>query len=128
MVDPQYILYFPNPNPNPNQNPNLFSKNEIKNHIVILDNYLKLVEFYIIFKFVIFKINTMGYDKSVHIDNLCLIFDYIIDIYDLIDEHIYKIRKLSNSKSEQNVIFKKMNTIYIYIRKQGYLKRNLYFN
>jgi len=104
-----------------------FSKNEIKNYLVILDNYLKIVETYIIFKFVIYKIYILKkYDTQQYINYLCLIFDYIINIYDLIDEHIYKIRKLSNSKSEQNVIFKKINTIYIFIRKQGYFKRNYF--
>jgi hypothetical protein len=106
----------------------LFSKNEIKNYLVILDNYLKIVETYIILKFVIYKIyKSKKYDIQQYINYLCLIFDYIIGVYDLIDENIYKIRKLSNSKSEQNVIFKKINTIYIFIRKQGYFKRNFFF-
>lgn len=104
-----------------------FSKHEIKQYLVMLDNYLKLVEIYVILKFVIYKIYISNYDTSEYVDNLCLIFDYIIGIYDLIDEHIYKIRKLSNSKSEQNVIFKKINTVYLFIRKQGYLKKNIFF-
>ena len=92
---------------------------------------------YIILKFIVFKldnfkicselkINSMQEYKTLCIDKLCIIFDYIIGIYDLIDENIYKIRKLSNSKLELCELFKKINIVYLSIRKQGFLKKNIF--
>ena len=63
---------------------------------------------------------------SIYIEKICIIFDYIIGIYDLIDENIYKIRKLSSSKLELTDLFKKINKIYIYVRKHGFFKKNIF--
>jgi hypothetical protein len=99
-----------------------FTKHEIKNYIKIFDNYKILLEIYIIFKYIIFKLysNIIEYNTK-----LTILFSYIITIYDLFDKYICKIRKLSISKSELNKLFLKMNIIYIYIRKRGYLKKNI---
>ena len=114
-----------------------FSKQDKKNYLIILDNYLILIEIYIILKFIVHRfitfksyseseINLILEFKSLFINKLCIIYDYVIGIYDSIDEHIYKIRKLSNSKLELCELFKKINTIYIYVRKQGFLKKNIF--
>lgn len=100
---------------------NFLSEQEIIDFQLILDNYLKSVEIYIIYKFIIFKLKK--YDL---IFKLTEIFNNIIEIYYMIDKFIYKIRKLSNSKNKISSLFKKINKIYIYIRKQGYLKKNIF--
>lgn len=107
-------------------NSNIFDKHEIKNYLILIENYKIFVEIYIVIKFVVFKNYSKTDFTSILILDLCKIFDLIIGIYDLIDTHIYKIRKLSGSKSELDELFKKINTIYIYIRKRGYLKKNIY--
>jgi hypothetical protein len=107
-------------------NSNIFDKHEIKNYLMLMENYLIFIKIYIVIKFVIFKNYSNSKFISIIIPDLCKIFDLIIGIYDIIDIHIYKIRKLSCSKSELEELFKKINTIYIYVRKQGYLKKNIY--
>jgi len=113
------------------------SKSDSNNYMVLLDNYLILIDIYIILKFIIFRfiifktyseleVNAIKENITKYICNMCMIFDYIIGIYDLIDEHIHKIRKLSNSKLELGKIFKKMNILYIFIRKQGFFKKNIF--
>lgn len=98
-----------------------FTKHDIKNYQIFMDNYLIMVEIYLVLKFIV--CSSLYYEK---IKNLSVIFDYIIEIYDMIDKHIYKIRKLSGSKSNLDKLFKKINKVYIYIRKQGYLKKNIF--
>jgi hypothetical protein len=105
---------------------NIFDKHEIKNYLMLMENYLIFIKIYIVIKFIIFKNYSNSNFTSIIIPDLCKIFDLIIGIYDIIDIHIYKIRKLSCSKSELEELFKKINTIYIYVRKQGYLKKNIY--
>ena len=93
---------------------------------MIMDNYLELIEIYIVIKFIVFKNYSNLNSMSELIYNLSKIFNYIMIIYDTIDIHIYKIRKLSGSKIELGKLFKKINTIYIYVRKQGYMKKNIF--
>ena len=113
------------------------STNVLNNYLVLFDNYLALTNIYIILKFILYKyitfklyseleINDLVKYKNLFIQKLCIIFDYIIGIYNLTDEHIYKIRKLSISKLEIYELFKKINIIHIYIRKQGFLKKNIF--
>lgn len=107
-------------------NSNVFDSHEIKNYSILIDNYIIFIELYIVLKFIVFKNYSKINFTSSMIPNLCKIFDIIIEIYDLFDTHIYKIRKLSGSKSDFVVLFKKINNVYIYIRKQGYIKKNIY--
>lgn len=107
-------------------NLNLFSEYDINNYLMIMDNYLELIEIYIVIKFIVFKNYSNLNSMSELIYNLSKIFNYIMIIYDTIDIHIYKIRKLSGSKIELGKLFKKINTIYIYVRKQGYMKKNIF--
>jgi len=108
-------------------NSNVFDRHEIKNYTILMDNYIVFIELYIVLKFVVFKNYSKINFTSSMIVNLCKIFDIIIEIYDLFDTHIYKIRKLSCSKSELDILFKKINNVYIYVRKQGYMKKNIFF-
>lgn len=108
------------------ENSNIFDRHEIKNYLILMENYKIFVEIYIMIKFVVFKNYSKTDFISILFVDLCKIFDLIIEIYDLFDTHIYKIRKLSGSKSELDELFKKINTIYIYIRKCGYFKKNIY--
>lgn len=103
-------------------NSNIFDKYEINNYLLLIDNYVVLIKIYVVIKFAIFK----NYSNNNLFLDLCKIFDLIIGIYDMIETHIYKIRKLSSSKSELEELFKKINIVYIYIRKQGYLKKNVF--
>ena len=107
-------------------NSNIFDKHEIKYFLILIENYMISIKIYIVMKYIVFKNYSKTDFISLLISNLCKIFDLIIGIYDLINVHIYKIRKLSSSKSELDKLFKKINTIYIYIRKCGYLKKNLF--
>ena len=56
------------------------------------------------------------------INKLINIFSNIIFIYDSIENNIYKIRKLSNSKSNLKELFAKLNISHIYIKKNGFIK------
>ena len=104
------------------KNDNKFSDEDIEKYTKLLEIYKLLVELYQIMKFIGYK---YFLDNKEFINKLIIIFGNIIQIYDLMDEHINKIRKLSNSKSNLNKLFSKFNTIYIYIRKQGYYKKNI---
>lgn len=107
-----------------NENSDIFTENQIKNFINTIDNYMELIEIYIVIKFVIFQ-KTLNEQNNLII-KLSKLFDLLINIYDSFDGNIYKIRKLSGSKNYLSILFKKMNIIYILVRKQGFFKKNIY--
>lgn len=102
----------------------IFSKLEIDNYIYIISKYKSLVELFQIIKVV--GIKFYSNDKNFILFNT-LFFSNLIEIYDEIEDNLYKIRKLSNAKSNIAGIFSNLNITYIYLRKYGFFKKNIYW-
>ena len=92
-----------------------------------LDTYTKIVYIYEIIiesfqfsKILIYKHLSTNLEL---IKKLMIFYTNIIEIYDGIQDNLFKIRKLSNSKSDLKNIFLKINTTFINIRKCGYFKK-----
>ena len=54
------------------------------------------------------------------------LYSDIVNIYDEIYKSIYKIRKLSSSRTSIKQIFLDLMVAFIYVRKQGFFKKNIY--
>jgi len=102
---------------------NFFDQNQINYYIYIIDKYKILIELFQIIK--VIGIKFYPYDKNYI--NLCtLLFSNIIQIYDNIDDNLYKIRKLVNSKSNIKLLFKNIYLTLIYVKKQGFFTKNIF--
>jgi len=104
------------------QNENSYLKtNDTDKYIEIITQYTLLIENLLIMKttqYIFFKNN-----KNI-IQSHTYFYTNLIKIYDSMYDNLYKIRKLSNSKSYFSKLFAKLNITYIYIKKQGFLKKN----
>ena len=87
----------------------------------IIEKYKIIIEIFSLIKIIEFKFLLLN--KNIIIKHIDL-FTILIDINDKIHDNLYKIRKLSNSKSNCSILFKNLNSCFIYIKKQGYLKKN----
>ena len=87
--------------------------------ILILEKYNFIIYLYQILKIIGYKFYLK---ENKFINKLINIFSNIIFIYDSIENNIYKIRKLSISKSNLKELFAKLNISYIYIKKNGFIK------
>ena len=102
---------------------NIFSQEQIEILIFAINKYKSLIEIFQVIKVIGIKFYS---DDKNFILFIRLFFSIIIEIYDTIQENLYKIRKLSNSKSNLSKLFSILNTSFIYIRKQGFFKKNIY--
>lgn len=93
--------------------------NEINSNII--EKYKIIIEIFSLIKIIEFKF--LSSNKNIIIKHI-YIFTILIDINDKIHDNLYKIRKLSNSKLNCSILFKNLNSCFIYIKKQGYLKKN----
>lgn len=100
-----------------------FNDSDINQFILIIIQYTRLIELVQIIK--IIGIKFFENDEK-YIDSIVRILTVIHEIYDSIGQNIYKIRKLSSSKSGLRELFTKLNSTYVFIRKQGYLKKNIF--
>lgn len=104
----------------------------------LLDSYVLMVEIYIVLKFGICRIwDEVEFDTQQILRSLSTVFDVLVGVYDLFDAHIEKIRKLGwvresgsstewEGREEVGELFNKINRIYIQVRKQGYMKKNIF--
>ena len=90
--------------------------NKIKKNI---NDYKYFVNIYIIIKCIIISYNL----KELILKNV-RIFTNLIHIYDELNNNIYKIRKLSNNKNDFDKMLNELNSLFIYIKKQGFFKKN----
>ena len=85
----------------------------------IINDYKKILNIYLIaksFKFL--------YGSFEYIIKLAKLFSLIMYLYDSVDIHIIKIRKLGNKKSVFNIVFLHLNSTFIYLKKIGLCKKN----
>ena len=99
----------------------IFSQKQIELFIFSINKYKSLIEIFQIIKVIGIKFYS---DDKKFILWIISYFSSIIEIYDLIQSNQYKIRKLSNSKSNLAKLFLILNSTYIYVKKQGFLKKN----
>jgi hypothetical protein len=52
------------------------------------------------------------------------LFSNIIKVYDIIEFNIYKIRKISSGETLINKLFLKVLSFHIYIKKNGFCKKD----
>jgi hypothetical protein len=104
------------------KNNNYFTSEQITNLLIVLNKYKYLIDIFIYTKIIQYKYFKSDKDKI--LKNI-IFYSIIIEIYDEIYTNLYKIRKLSNPKSSFGNLFSQINTIYIYIKKQGFLKKNI---
>lgn len=102
-----------------------FSNEQIDNFLFSITKYKTMIELFQIIKVIGIKIYPN--DKK-FILFIISIFSSLIEIYDGINDNLYKIRKLSNSNSNLNTLFTELNHTFIFIRKQGYFKKNIYLD
>jgi hypothetical protein len=88
-----------------------------------INDYKKICDIYVLIKHINININTLLTNK-IHIIT-CKIFSLVIEIYDSIYSNIFKIRKLSNNKCSINLFFMELGSMFIYIKKIGYFKKQL---
>lgn len=93
---------------------NTFDDN-IKIYKIILDSFI------IIKSILYFQFQSLNNNFVLKIVKLAT---NIIDIYDEIETNIYKIRKLSHQDYLHYKIFLKLNSLFIYFKKNKYLKKN----
>ena len=105
--------------------------NHIFDDILLLNDSIKhyknICDIYIILKSIIISyddINDSINNNSI-IKDMTKLYSYIISLYDKINDNIYKIRKLSNNKTDVNILFLELNCIYIYIKKISLCKKNI---
>jgi hypothetical protein len=84
-----------------------------------IDNYIFITELYLILKSMTFLLNS---NKS--IIKIAKLFSYIMRIYDLIENSLHKIRKISNSLTDFNKIFLTILSNHIFMKKNGFCKKD----
>ncbi len=84
-----------------------------------LKKYYKLIDCYLIIRCI-----KKHYFNENFIIQIVKLFGQLIYFFDQIDKNIYKIRKLSTGNNEQNKIFLKLNSTYLYIKKIGFFRKN----
>ncbi len=80
--------------------------------------FKELINIYLILKYI-----KLLYWNDKFILEYIKIFEYIIYIFDKIEDSIDKIRKLSNSSSVSSKCFKELNSIYLFMKKIGLCKK-----
>ena len=90
--------------------------NKLKKNI---NNYVSITKIYLILKTTSFLL--VGNKPIIKISKL---FSYIIKIYDIIEISIYKLRKISNNKTEINKIFLDILSHHIFMKKNGFCKKD----
>jgi len=105
-------------------NANKFSSNiNFERFRLKIDDYKQLCNLYILIKHINITLNK-GISDNIHILTT-KIFSKIISIYDEIDNTIFKIRKLSSNKKTINLFFMELNSMFVYIKKIGFFKKQL---
>jgi hypothetical protein len=102
---------------------NVLSQKQIDIFIFAINKYKSLIEIFQVIKIV--EIKFYSGDKN-FILFVILFFSIIVEIHDTLQDNLYKIRKLSNSKSNLGELFSVLNVSFIYIRKHGFFKKNIY--
>lgn len=92
-----------------------------------INNYKNICDIYIILKSIIISYDDLNdnLNDNIIIKDMTKLYNYIISLYDKINDNVYKIRKLSNKKSDVNILFLELNCIYIYIKKISLCKKNI---
>ena len=95
-----------------------FNLAEIETNI---KNYKSICNIYLILKGI-----SILYNPKNYILNICKIFCYIIDIFDIINDNLNKIKKISY---ENTFIINKycldLYSHHIYLKKNGFLKKDI---
>ncbi len=97
------------------------SKFNLTNIEINIENYKIICNIYLILKVI-----SIFYNPKNYIDNICKIFCYIIDIFDIINDNLNKIKKFSYEYTF--IINKYILDIYshhIYLKKNGFLKKDI---
>jgi hypothetical protein len=84
-----------------------------------VDTYISVTEIYLILKSMSFLLS-----NNLPIIKLAKLFSRIMKIYDLIDESIHKIRKISNTSTEFNKMFLSIFSHHIFMKKNGFCKKD----
>jgi hypothetical protein len=66
----------------------------------------------------------MMVNSKKYIIRLAKLFSIIMIIFDNIESNIFKIRKLSNNKSDINKLFLELFAHHIYMKKNGFCKKD----
>lgn len=100
-----------------------FAEYQIEKILAHISDYKLLIEIFQVIKMIGIKKYSSDINFIIYLTKL---FTDIVEIYDRVQDNLYKIRKLSNSKSSLKKIFLCINITFIYIRKQGYFKKCLF--
>jgi hypothetical protein len=100
---------------------NIFEDDNINNIIIAIQQLKLLINIFIILRCIKFMLVQLPNNFFIKIVKL---YSLIIYNYDEIDININKIRKLSNNYTLTNKIFMELNSLYLYIKKIGFLKKN----
>ena len=109
----------------------LINNNKIKNKVISkinlsnieinIENYKTVCNIYLILKTII-----IYYHPKNIILNICKIFCYIIDIFDLINDNLNKIKKISyDTNFIINKYFLELYSHHIFLKKSGFIKKDL---
>ncbi len=114
-----------------NSKKEIFKKIFENNNTIFTDNFIDQFVPHVILKFkiilqlyLIFKSFVYLYINNEYITKLSKLFSLIITNYDEIENNIHKIRKLSNKNTLFNMIFLELNSLYLFIKKNGFCKKN----
>jgi hypothetical protein len=88
--------------------------------MMLINNYVIITDCYLIFKSMTF----MMISSKKYIIRVAKLFSIIMKIFDNVETNIYKIRKMSNSKTFINKMFLELFTHHVYMKKNGFCKKD----
>ena len=98
---------------------NVVDNKEYKKLKKSIELYTFLSEYYLIIKTLTFLLNSNKY-----IIKISKLFSHLIEVFDKIENNIYKIRKISNGVNPFNNLFLKILSHHIFIKKNGFCKKD----
>lgn len=85
---------------------------------ICIEDYIFITEIYLILKSMTFLLNSKSTIK------IAKLFSYIMKIYDVIEDSIHKIRKISSNSNDFNKIFLSILSHHIFMKKNGFCKKD----
>ena len=106
-----------------NQNNFKYKNIDFERFRLKIGQYKEICNMYVLIKHINININSLLINK-VHVV-IVQIFSCIVDINDSIYNNIFKIRKLSSDRSSINLFFMELGSMFTYVKKMGFFKKQL---